>query len=118
MRRAAGGDGAPPPDATADRAIGREGAAQRHELYRYVNANIVALLDRFNSGLQEPILQVYCECGRNECAETVSLRRDEYERARADATHFVAATGHALPNVERVVLDNGRYIIVELLSET
>jgi hypothetical protein len=120
MRQAAGGDRAPPPVATDDGTLEREGAAQRHEIYRVVNANIVALLDRFDAGLRESEsrVEIYCECGRRECTETVNLWRDEYERARAVATHFIAATGHALPNVERVVQDNGRYMIVELVSET
>lgn len=116
--RAAGGDGSRPPVATDDDAIDRDVAAQRHELYRAVNANIVVLLDRFNAGMPESMLQVYCECGRSECTETISLRRDEYECARAVATHFLGATGHALPKVERVVLEKDRYIVVELVFET
>jgi hypothetical protein len=112
------GDASPLSGAADDDALDREVAAKRHELYRAVNTNIVALVDRFNAGLPDSMLQVYCECGRNECTETMSLQRDEYESARAVATHFLAATGHALPNVERVVLDKGRYTVVELVSET
>jgi hypothetical protein len=94
----------------------RERAAEQHALYRAVNAHIVALLDRFNSGLPESSVEVYCECGRSECTEKVSLSRDEYERARSSTIHFLAAPGHTLPNVERVILDNGRYTVVELAS--
>jgi hypothetical protein len=117
MRRTARGD-ASPLSGAGDDALDRDVAAGRHELYRAVNTNIVALVDRFNAGLPESMFQVCCECGRSECTEMISLRRDEYESARVVATHFLAATGHALPNVERVVLDKGRYTVVELVSET
>ena len=87
-------------------------------LYRAVNANIVGLLDRCDSGVPESALELLCECGRSECTERVSLSRDEYERARSAGAHFLATPGHALPDVERVILDNGRYSVVELASKT
>jgi hypothetical protein len=90
----------------------------QRELYRAVNAKIVGLLDRFDSGLPESTLELLCECGRSECTERVSLSRDEYERARSAGAHFLATSGHALPAVERVILDNGRYSVVELASKT
>jgi hypothetical protein len=95
-----------------------ERAVERHALYRAVNANIVALLDRFNTGLPEPTVELYCECGRSGCTERVTLSRGEYERARSASTHFLASPGHEFPDIERVILDNGRYSLVELASET
>ncbi len=92
----------------------RERAAKVHALYRDVNANIVMLLDRFTVEPQESSLRIHCECGRDDCTETVNLRREEYDRARAVPTHFIVATGHALLGIERIVQENGRHAVVEL----
>ena len=92
----------------------REIAAKVHALYRDVNANIVVLLDRFTAEPQESRLQIHCECGRNDCTETVSLQREEYDRARAIPTHFIVATGHAPLGIECIVQENGQHTVVDL----
>ncbi len=112
--QAAGSEGGLPPAATGDGGTDRERAAKVHALYRDVNSNIVKLLDRFAVEPQESRLQIHCECGRNDCTETVSLQREEYDRARAVPTHFIVATGHALLGIERIVQENGRQTVVEL----
>ncbi len=112
--QAAGSKGGLPP-AVADKGESdREGAAKVHALYRAVNANIVMLLDRFTVEPQESSLRIHCECGRNDCTETVSLQRDEYDRARAVPTHFIVATGHALLGIECIVQENGQHTVVDL----
>ena len=114
LRQAAGGKGGPPPAATGDGETDRERAAKVHAIYRAVNANIVVLMDRFTVEPQESNLQIHCECGRNDCTETVNLQREEQDRARAVPTHFIVATGHAPVGVERIVQENGQHTVVEL----
>ena len=113
--QAAGGKGGLPPAVTDEGEIDRrERAANVHALYRAVNANIVVLLDRFTVEPQESRLQIHCECGRNDCTETVSLQREEYDRARAVPTHFIVATSHTPLGIERIVQQNGQHAVVEL----
>ncbi len=112
--QAAGSKGGLPP-AVADKGESdREGAARVHALYRAVNANIVMLLDRFTVEAQESSLQIHCECGRDDCTETVNLQREEYDRARAVPTHFIVATSHPPLGIERIVQQNGQHAVVEL----
>ena len=110
----AAGEGGLPPAVTDEAETDREIAAKVHALYRDVNANIVVLLDRFTAEPQESRLQIHCECGRNDCTETVSLQREEYDRARAVPTHFIVAMGHAPLGIERIVQQNGQHAVVEL----
>ncbi len=112
--QAAGGRGGLPPAVTDDGETDRESAAKVHALYRAVNANIVMLLDRFTVEPQESSLRIHCECGRDDCTETVSLQRDEYDRARAVPTHFIVATSHTPLGIERIVQKNGQHTVVEL----
>lgn len=44
-----------------------------------------------------------CECFRPECESELSLSREDYERVRADPTHFSVAAGHVDDSVEIVV---------------
>ena len=112
--QAAGGKGGLPPAVTDDGETDRESAGKVHALYRAVNANIVVLLDRFTVEPEESSLRIHCECGRDDCTETVNLQRDEYDRARAVPTHFIVAMGHAPLGIERIVQQNGQHAVVEL----
>ena len=95
----------------------RELTAKTHFLFRELNANIVALLDRFAGTARARTVEVHCECGRDVCSELLNLRRDEYEGARAIPTWFLIAPGHASPDVERVVEERERYAVVELTTD-
>jgi hypothetical protein len=55
---------------------------------------------------------VVCECGLQECLERIDLSIEEYERVRADSTHFVIVPGHELPDVEDVIERSDRYYVV------
>ena len=112
--QAAGGEGGLPPAVSDGGDTDSASAETVHELYRDVNANIVMLLDRLTVEPQDSGMKVHCECGRLECTETVSLLREDYERARANPTHFIVATGHAPPGITCVVRETGRYTVVEL----
>ena len=57
--------------------------------------------------------QFVCECAAADCVEPLELTIDEYESVRRDGATFAVAAGHIYPFVERVVLRNGRFIVVE-----
>lgn len=61
------------------------------------------------------LLDLVCECGDAACAARIRVERAEYERTRADARHFLVATGHVIPAVEVVVRDGEGFQVVEKL---
>jgi hypothetical protein len=61
-------------------------------------------------------LEFLCECGREQCLETVSLSRQEYEDVRDDGTRFVVKNGHEDATLERVVLRGKSFVIVEKIG--
>jgi hypothetical protein len=88
----------------------RERAARNQSLFREVNERIEEL-QWFPS-----FVEFVCECGRQECAERVPLRIEEYEEIRSDANRFFVATGHEITEVERIVASKDRYLVVAKLG--
>ena len=54
-----------------------------------------------------------CECGEVDCDHVVPMTLEEYEEVRANPRRFAVAPGHLLPEVERVVENEGRFLVVE-----
>ena len=54
-----------------------------------------------------------CECSDTTCIETIELTNDEYERARSRPTVFMLVPGHERLEIERVIEDNERFLLVE-----
>jgi hypothetical protein len=54
-----------------------------------------------------------CECGREECTETVPLSIAEYERVRSDPRYFVVTPGHEIGDVETSIARTDRFVVVE-----
>jgi hypothetical protein len=81
-----------------------------------------ATFRKVNEGMeaaQQPggLLSFICECGRLGCNQLLGLTRAEYEDVRANPRRFALVDGHELPEVERVVEDHGRYIVVEKVGD-
>jgi hypothetical protein len=53
-----------------------------------------------------------CECANPDCDARIALTLAEYERVRADPTHFAIHPGHQVPEVEAVVAENERFDVV------
>ena len=58
-------------------------------------------------------MEFLCECDDTDCVEKVSATRAEYEAVRAVATQFVVLPGHEDPDVEHVVEQTERFLVVE-----
>jgi hypothetical protein len=82
--------------------------AKNEALFREVNERIKEV----NEPLEEAS-DFLCECGSRECTAPIALTRAEYERVRSVPTHFAVASGHVVPDVEDVVAENDRYVVVE-----
>ena len=95
-----------------------ERAVENQSLYRTANERIKQL----NEALGEvaPNGDSYewlCECADTECIVRVSATLDEYEAVRENPRTFIVGPGHLYPEVERVLDENSRFMIVEKLDD-
>ena len=70
------------------------------------------LEDAHANGARDQDVRMVCECGRESCDRVVAITVGEYERIRSNPTRFVVARQHVMPDVERVVDETDRYVIV------
>ena len=60
-------------------------------------------------------VEFLCECGDATCAQTIGMGLGEYEDVRAHGKRFVVLTGHEAHDVEQVVFQTERYLVVQKL---
>ena len=90
--------------------------ALNEALFRDVNERIREISDSFTGGADETY-DFLCECSDAACTQRVVLTRAEYEDVRSDATRFVVAKGHVLPEIEAVVERAKDHVVVEKEGE-
>ncbi len=88
--------------------------AETEALFREVNEGIAAAAERFDADEAEFV----CECSDVSCAHRLEVPLEEYERVRAEPTHFLLVPGHEAVHVERVVRRRGAYTVVEKVERT
>ncbi len=81
--------------------------ARNEAIFREVNERVQQVVSS-NGGEVEFL----CECGDETCVDHVKLRSDEYERVRSDPVQFFVKHGHQIPDVEEVVEENERFLLV------
>jgi hypothetical protein len=94
--------------------------AKNEALFRSLNEQVKEVAEPFlevSARSETQPIGFVCECGREDCYETIELPLDEYERARAQPDRFVILPGHETPAVERVVSRGDRFWIVEKHAE-
>jgi hypothetical protein len=89
-----------------------ERLARNQVVFREVNERVRELLEAWNGPAE-----FLCECSNDGCKETLTLHPQEYEEVRAHPNLFVILPGHETPEVERVVLRNGRFMLVAKVVE-
>ena len=91
--------------------LSKERLAKNELLFRAVNE----LLDDHDAATQSwsKTTDYLCECSETSCMETLELTNDEYERARSRSTVFMVVPGHERLEIERVVEENERFLLVE-----
>jgi hypothetical protein len=90
-----------------------ERLAKNESIFREINERTRSLQERF--GPEDPTTafeEFLCECGDQLCVERVKLTVREYESVREESTQFVIRPGHSIPRIERVVMENERYVVV------
>ena len=85
---------------------------ERNEaLFREVNERIEDVSQTVPP--DEKRTEFLCECDNKDCAEKISATRAEYEAVRAVGTRFIVTPGHEDPDVEHIVLQNERFLVVQ-----
>jgi hypothetical protein len=85
--------------------------AVNEALFREVNERIREISDTF--GRDDETYDFLCECSDPSCTKRVAVTRAEYEAVRSNATRFLVAKGHALPEIESVVQRAEDHVVVE-----
>lgn len=88
--------------------------ASNEGLLRDVNDRIEEVGERLGVDGEDAAdgLDFLCECGHENCTETVRLTLGEYEDIRREETLFVVFPGHEDPSVEEVIVRHERYSVV------
>ena len=87
-------------------------AARTESLFREVNERIAETASRF----APDDATFVCECSDVRCTHGVHATVETYEHVREDGAQFLIARGHEDERVERVVIEEGRFSIVEKLN--
>jgi hypothetical protein len=96
-------------------------AAKNQSLLREVNERIEELAAGESSTMFEELrlartIDLACECMDETCTERVTLTVAEYEAIRADSNSFFVLSGHEVAEVEEVVREEDRYLVVSKLG--
>lgn len=66
-----------------------------------------------NDASRNGFVRMMCECGQDDCERLIAISVSEYEQIRQNPGRFASLGEHVVPDVEDVVEDLGRYVIVE-----
>jgi hypothetical protein len=83
--------------------------AENEALFRVINEEIAQLGARFET---DP-LELVCECSDADCTARVIVPMRLYEEIRSKATQFVVVPGHETAGLERIVVRESGYCVVE-----
>jgi hypothetical protein len=86
-----------------------ERVAKNEATSKSINEGIDAA---FESDPPDAFTIIICECGLERCDRTVRITKAEYERVRNDARQFVIFPDHLIPDVEQVVFEGDRFLVV------
>ena len=86
-------------------------AARNESLFRAVNEKVRELNETLATVTNR--FMIACECADATCSETVEILPYEYLAVRANPRRFAVLPGHADSDVESVIHETDRYIVVE-----
>jgi hypothetical protein len=90
-------------------------AARNQSLYREINERLEDFNEVF-SRIADLDPEWLCECADENCVEPMRMSLGEYETLRSQSNRFAVLPGHVYAEVERVVTENERYVVVEKLG--
>jgi hypothetical protein len=89
-----------------------ERAARNEALFRAVNDQVRGLSGN-GAGPPDGPHRFVCECGNGACTEHVYIPLEVYDRVRSNPHRFVVLPGHLSAEIEDVVDQAERYVVVE-----
>ena len=93
-----------------------ERKARNEAVFRTLNERARAISKEFSlAGIadERDRSDYLCECAAADCLERITATDAEYELARMAPVRFLVAPGHAAEDVERVVHETDRFVVVE-----
>jgi hypothetical protein len=70
------------------------------------------LEDAHEGAPSDRYIRVVCECGRDSCDRVIAITVPEYERVRSDPRRFAIVRDHVIADVERMIEENDRFVVV------
>jgi hypothetical protein len=90
--------------------------ALNETLFRDLNERIQDVVTTIT--LEVPhALEIFCECGSEDCVAKITLSVADYEAVRAHPERFIIAPGHEIPDVEDVLERRTGHWVVEKHEE-
>jgi hypothetical protein len=62
-------------------------------------------------------VRMTCECGQDRCDRVIAISIAEYEQIRSDPRRFAVVQGHVLEDVEQIVSETDRFVVVQKLGD-
>jgi hypothetical protein len=91
-----------------------ERAGRNQTLFREVNERLQGLAEAFQHVTETSSFA--CECADLGCTALMDLRLSEYEAVRSHPNQFAVLPGHVYRDVEEVVAEYDRYVVVSKLG--
>ena len=88
-----------------------ERVAKNEATSREINEKIEDAHEENSHGRDDPIRMV-CECGQEECDRLLAITLDEYDQVRSDPRQFAVVRDHLIEDVDRVVQETDRFVLV------
>lgn len=93
-----------------------ERVAKNEAMHRAVNREIENVAQSLGERGGNTI-EVLCECGQPGCTSLLSLTIGDYDRVHGQRDRFIVAHGHMDPELERVVEEADRYLVVDKFGQ-
>ena len=81
-------------------------------MFRQVNEAVSAI----SSDFEAADFEIVCECGAIECTDRIPISNAGYASLRRESHQFAVIPGHERPDVEKVVVAEDGYYVVEKTS--
>lgn len=87
-----------------------ERVASNEATSRKINEEIQAAHD---GAAPDEQVRILCECGNESCERVIAITMREYERVRGDGRRFIVMRDHVIPDLEDVVEETDRFVVVK-----
>jgi hypothetical protein len=88
-----------------------EQVAKNEATSREINEKIEDAHEEESLSRDDPVRMV-CECGQEECDRLLAITLGEYDQVRSDPRQFVVVRDHVIADVDRVLHEEDRFVLV------